>query len=86
MRFSLLLVFLLGCGQDICLRHSDCAARETCTMGTCTGAAADGGVIDADADVDAAVDEVTSKRCETKESGVSVEETKEDCDGDGSSN
>jgi len=57
MRSSLLLIWLLGCGEDLCLRHSDCVAGDTCSAsGVCTVAAAeDGGVVDAEA-LDAPVD------------------------------
>jgi len=60
----LLLAFLLGCGDEICLRHSDCVAGEVCAAnGVCAMAPADGGVdatendaSDPDAGSDAGVD------------------------------
>ena len=40
MRCSWLLILLLGCGEDICLRDSDCAVGEVCMAeGTCAGKA-----------------------------------------------
>ncbi len=53
MRFSLLFgLLLLGCGQDICIRHSDCVSGEVCGVNGVCALAADGGV---DAETDAAV-------------------------------
>ncbi len=52
MRFSFLLGFLLlGCGKDICIRHSDCVSGEVCGMSGVCAIAADGGV-DAETDAD----------------------------------
>lgn len=68
MRFSrvLLLVGLIGCGQDICIRNSDCVLGEVCGVKGVCAVAEDAGVSDAiepdgtpkDADIedDAALD------------------------------
>ena len=41
MRFSVLvLLFVVGCNDDICSRHTDCAANQMCSIeGKCVGAA-----------------------------------------------
>lgn len=68
MRSSLALVlFLFGCGQDICIRNSDCLSGEKCMASGVCGVPEDAGVEDGavdaettdkpvDASVDAAVD------------------------------
>ncbi len=53
MRCSWLVILLLGCGEDICIRDSDCAVGEVCMAeGTCAGKAVadDAGVSDAEPD------------------------------------
>ena len=50
MRCSFLLVWLLGCGKDICIRHSDCRASEVCSANGVCALASDGGVADGVAD------------------------------------
>lgn len=58
MRSSLVLSLLLGCGQDICIRHSDCVAGEVCGVnGVCGLMVEDAGETDA-APPDAAEDAV----------------------------
>lgn len=68
MRFSVLLgLLLLGCGQDICIRHSDCVSGEVCGVNGVCALAVDGGVdaeadaevVEPDAMVDAGVDAPT---------------------------
>ena len=46
MRCSFLLVWLLGCGGDLCIRHSDCLAGEMCGANGVCAAASDGGGTD----------------------------------------
>lgn len=72
MRFSWVFAVLLGCGEDICIRNSDCVLGEVCgVQGVCAvaadagvsdGAEADGNPKDADtsdAGMDAGVDAAT---------------------------
>jgi hypothetical protein len=69
MRCSWLIALLLaGCNEQVCIRHSECPAGETCSaQGVCKIAPSDGGVdagdaaepdapSDADAGVDAGLD------------------------------
>jgi hypothetical protein len=99
MRFSLLFVLLVGCGQDICIRNSDCIAGEMCSaQGVCAVTSSDGGVEDAavesdaavDAGIDAAEESAAFRVCpkgrprDTETSKRKSYET-EDCNGDGSS-
>ena len=53
------LLFVAACNDDICSRHTDCAANQTCsTEGKCVGAAeaSDAGTTDAPGNLDAGVD------------------------------
>ncbi len=91
MRCSFLLGFLLlGCGQDICIRHSDCVSGEMCSASGVCAVVSDGGVSDgvADADVepdaDAAPSAASSKRCvKQPATATTTFEPTEDCNGDG---
>lgn len=59
MRFSVVLsLLLIGCGQDICIRKSDCVSGEVCGVnGLCGLAPDDAGETDAPDAADAGVED-----------------------------
>lgn len=67
----LLVLMLAGCGEDLCARHTDCAANQMCSIdGRCVAAATDDAPGDAgDGGVDAAVDAAVDARPDAQPDG-----------------